>query len=320
LIYIQEQTAEIMKILITGAGLIGTHTAQAALTAGHSVVLLDHAPNDAYIQHICGNPPELKILADDLLNWSSLLALGDLKADILVHTAGVIGDQVNANPHRSIEVNVMGTVNMLELCHQLGIPRFVHLSSFGVYDRDQIHTETIDETAPLGRNRLYGACKVSIEQLVTALSLHYQIQTTILRPAAVFGHGHFVGGSGVGIAMADLMAQILTSDQLTLRRQDFPDNEYIYSKDVAMAVLKACESEGHELQIFNVGTGFVTPIEELAKVIQTAFPNNNIQISGAAKDQKKTPLNLDRATHTLGFKPTFSMAEALLDYAVVKLG
>lgn len=307
-----------MKILITGAGLIGCHSAQAALANGHYVVLIDRVPEHTYVNQICGEHPNLKVLAIDILDWPTLLSLKDIQPDVLIHTAGIIGEQVNANPHQSIEVNVMGSVNMVQLCHQLNIKRLVHLSSFGVYDRNKVSTEQISEEAPLGRRRLYGACKVSTEQLITALSHHYKIQTVILRPAAVFGHGHFVGGSGVGIAMAQLMTQILQSNIVTLAQHEFPDNEYIYSKDVAQSVLKACTLKNLHSSIFNIGTGNISPVEDLAKAIMTAFPGKTTQITDQSKGLRKKPLQTSHAEQHLGFKHHFSLADALIDYAKTK--
>ena len=307
-----------MNIIVTGAGLIGTYTAKLALSAGHAVTLVDIAPNEVYIQSVCGTHPKLQIVTADILNWQSLNTLNSFAANVLVHTAGVIGEQVNANPHRSIEVNVMGSVNMLELCHTLSIPKLVHLSSFGVYDRDHINAPNIAESAPLGRDRLYGACKVSIEQLLNALSKHYQIPTLILRPAAVFGHGHFTGGSGVGIAMADLVAQIIHSDTLTLERQNFPDNEYIYCEEVARAILLACDLNSTQNQVFNIGTGTITSLDEIAQTVSAAFPNKKVTITGTLKEHPKQPLEIEHTASKLGFKNKVSLAEALKEYVQIK--
>lgn len=309
-----------MKIIVTGAGLIGTYTAKQALSAGHTVLLLDIAPNAHYIRSVCGDQPQLEIMTADILDWQSLRSDNRLTADVLVHTAGIIGDQVNANPYRSIEVNVMGSVNMLELCHTRNIPKLVHISSFGVYNRDQIDSPQISETSPLGRDRLYGACKVSIEQLLNALSKHYQIPTLILRPAAVFGHGLFTGGSGVGIAMDDLVQQIVQSDTLTLARQNFPDNEYIYCEEVARAILLACELNSSKNQVFNIGTGSITSIEELAEAVAVGFPDKQITLTGNAKAHPKQPLDIEHTAHTLGFRNQVSLVTALKDYVQIKQG
>src|SRR5687768_11545996 len=100
---IQEET---MNILITGAGLIGAHSARHAVDAGNRVVLFDLSPNRDYIHKIVGNDTE--VVAADIRDLPALLsALERFKVDTLVHTAGLIGSRVQENSYTGATNNIL---------------------------------------------------------------------------------------------------------------------------------------------------------------------------------------------------------------------
>jgi nucleoside-diphosphate-sugar epimerase len=144
----------------------------------------------------------------------------------------------------------------------------------------------------------------------------YQLDTVIIRPGGVFGRGFYVGGSTVGKVMRDLALNILKGAPIIIDTKTYGPNEYIYGKDVGMALFLACKAPNLKQRIYNAGTGVVTGAEELAAVVRELAPQIAVQVSGAGAPQKSRniPMDISVAKAELGYAPKFSLKEALKDY------
>lgn len=305
-----------MNILITGAGLIGAHAARHAVDAGNKVVLFDLSPNRDYIHKIVGND-RADVVAADIRDLPALLsALERFKVDTLVHTAGLIGSRVQENSYTGATNNILGTINVLEAARLRRLRRVVYISTFGVYDRPKIDDRAVRESHPIGGHNLYATTKVCSEHLVHAYAALYELDTAILRPGGVFGRGFYVGGSTVGKVMRDLALNVIKGEPITLDANIYGLNEYVYGKDVGLAVFLACQKENLKQRIYNAGTGVVSGPEDLAQVVRELSANIQVTVSGTVKaDKSKTiPLDLSVSKAELGYAPRFSLKEALRDY------
>src|SRR5262245_55329899 len=103
-----------MNILITGAGLIGSHCARQAVDAGNKVVLFDLSPNRDYLQKVVGKD-RAEVVAADMRDLPALISAMDrYSIDTVVHTAGLIGSRVAENSYTGATNNILGTINVLE--------------------------------------------------------------------------------------------------------------------------------------------------------------------------------------------------------------
>jgi UDP-glucose 4-epimerase len=305
-----------MNILITGAGLIGAHSARHAVDAGNKVVLFDLSPNRDYIGKIVGKD-RADVVAADIRDLPALLtALERFKVDTLVHTAGLIGSRVQENSYTGATNNILGTINILEAARLRQLRRMVYISTFGVYDRPKINDSVVRESHPIGGHNLYATTKVCSEHLVHAYAAMYKLDTAILRPGGVFGRGFYVGGSTVGKVMRDLAVNIIKGEPITLDANIYGLNEYVYGKDVGLAVFLACQKENLKQRIYNAGSGVVSGPEDLAQAVRELSPNTQVTVSGTVKiDKSKTiPLDLSVSKEELGYAPRFPLKEALRDY------
>lgn len=305
-----------MNILITGAGLIGSHAARHAVDAGHQVVLFDLSPNREYIQTVAGKD-NVEVVAADMRDLPALLgALQRYNVDTIVHTAGLIGSRVQENSYTGTTNNILGTVNVLEASRLNKLKRVVYVSTFGVYQRAQINDGAIRETHPIGGHNLYAATKVCSEHLVHAYAAMYNLDTVIIRPGGVFGRGYYVGGSTVGKVMRDLALNIIKGAPITIDAKTYGLNEYVYGKDVGMALLLACKADNLKQRIYNAGTGVVTGAEELAQVVRKLAPDREVNVSGSstAEKNRNIPMDLSVSRAELGYMPNYPLKEALDDY------
>src|SRR2546425_11812954 len=159
-----------MNILITGAGLVGSHCARHAVDAANKVVLFDLSPNRDYIHKVVG-PAKADVVAADMRDLPALLsALERFNIDTLVHTAGLIGSRVAENSYTGATNNILGTINVLEASRLRRLRRVVYVSTFGVYDRSKISDSVIRETHPIGGYNFYKTNKNCSEQLLHSYS------------------------------------------------------------------------------------------------------------------------------------------------------
>lgn len=305
-----------MNILITGAGLIGSNAARHAVDEGHKVVLFDLSPNRDYIQKVVGKD-KADVVAADMRDLPALLsALERFNVDTLVHTAGLIGGRVQENSYTGATNNILGTINILEAARLRKLRRVVYVSTFGVYERGKIADNVVKETHPIGGHNLYATTKVCSEHLVHAYAAMYNLDTIIIRPGGVFGRGFYVGGSTVGMVMRDLTLSIIKGEPITLDAKTYGPNEYVYGKDVGLALFLACQAQNPKQRTYNAGTGVVHGVEQMAEVVKELAPKLEVKINGtsAADRSRSIPMDISVSKAELGYAPKFSLKEALRDY------
>jgi UDP-glucose 4-epimerase len=305
-----------MNILITGAGLIGTHCARRAADAGDKTVLFDLSPNRDYIDKVVGKN-RAQVVAGDIRDLPALLsAMERYSIDTVVHTAGLIGSRVAENSYTGATNNILGTINVLEASRLRRLKRVVYVSTFGVYDRAKINDSVVRETHPIGGHNLYTVTKICSEHLVHSYAEQYKLDCIIIRPSGVFGRGHYVGGSTVGKVMRDLALKTIKGEPFTIDATSYGPNEYVYGKDVGLALFLASQAQHPKQRIYNAGSGVVTGPETLAQTVRELAPQTEVKVTGASAtpSDKSAPLDLSTSNAELGYTPQFPLKEALRNY------
>ncbi len=182
-----------MTILLTGAaGFIGAYTARALLEAGQPVVGLDNF-NDYYdpqikrdrVAALC---PALDLRTLDLTDQQGLAALFDeVKPTAVIHLAAQAGVRYSLeNPHAYVDSNLVGFVNMLELCRHRGVQHLVYASSSSVYGDSATPPFSEDQRVDQPRS-LYAATKAANELMAYTYAQLYGLHATGLRFFTVYG-------------------------------------------------------------------------------------------------------------------------------------
>jgi nucleoside-diphosphate-sugar epimerase len=252
-----------------------------------------------------------------MLDLPALLsALERFNVDTLVHTAGLIGGRVQENSYTGATNNILGTINILEAARLRKLRRVVYVSTFGVYERGKINDSVVKETHPIGGHNLYATTKVCSEHLVHAYASMYNLDTVIIRPGGVFGRGFYVGGSTVGMVMRDLALAMIKGDPITIDAKTYGPNEYVYGKDVGLALFLACQAQNPKQRIYNAGTGVVHGAEALAQTVREVVPKVEVKVSGSttADKSRSIPMDISVSKAELGYVPKFFLKEALRDY------
>jgi len=268
------------RILITGArGFIGRHLIQALLSDKDTRLILTDRYNRDYdfsAYSKCLGDKSLTFYNLDIRNRDDLFRIfKHEKIDTCIHLAAKVNveDSIR-NPDKTMDINVKGTVNVLEACSCNGTKNFVFASSASVYGNPI--TLPISEEHELTPISPYGRSKLLAEQYVSSYRSSGKIPNTIsLRIFNVYGEGQY-GNMSVIIKFAERLAKGLPP---VIYGDGTQKRDFVSIVDVVSAILlslKAMEERRNDLLssswIFNIGTGIAKSINELC--------NQMIRVSG----------------------------------------
>jgi UDP-glucose 4-epimerase len=306
---------DVMTTLVTGAGLVGTSFAQFALARGEKIIFVDPEPRADFLRMKLGERG-YTLVRKDVRDLPALIeTIQQHGVDTVVHTAGLIGGRVQESLSVAFDINLGGTRNVAEAVRLGGVRRLVHISTFGVYDRRRETNAPVAEDFPRGSGRGYGNYKVAKELILEAYANAHGFELIMLRPANVFGLGHFWSGSSGGQKMQRLLEAGLNGQTARIPSAETMANEYIYAKDMGRAVDCAVTVALPPETIFNIGNGAVTSFEDVLAAVRTLCPDVKYQVEpGEPPHSKQAPLDISAAKQHLGWAPRFSIQSAFEDY------
>jgi nucleoside-diphosphate-sugar epimerase len=301
-----------VRVLVTGAGLVGCHAAAELLEAGHEPILLDARPQEDYVRTVAGDVPVLTADIGDVEALDAVLASARL--DAVVHTAGLIGQKVARRPELAFQVNVGGTVAVAEAAAAAGARRLVLTSSVAVYDWARAAPERpLAEAAAVGPRSLYGASKLAAETAAQAVAARAGLELVVLRLAGIYGFGSFRGGSQLGPLLERALLAARDGTPLVLP-PELDSLECLYVCDAARAIRLALEAERPASGVYNVGTGRVHSSSELAAALRELFPLSQVEAPEPGRPAQP-PLGVGLAQAELDFVATWSLVDGLAEFA-----
>ncbi|MCE4614383.1 MAG: SDR family NAD(P)-dependent oxidoreductase [Desulfurococcales archaeon] len=256
-----------MDVIVTGgAGFIGSHTVDLLLSEGYDVIVVDDFYSGS-LDNLPRSDGRLRVLRVDVSDWSVLR--GEISRAVssggvvgIVHLAALINIvEVMSNPQRALDVNVKGTVNVLELARLLDADRVVFASSTAVHG-EPLYLP-VDEDHPLNPANLYGETKVFSERLLDRYRDDYGLKTIALRYFNVYGP-RMRPGPYAGVVLAFIEA-LLKDRRPIIYGSGFQTRDFVYVKDVAEAnllALKTCYTG-----VLEIGSGVETSIKDLYYMI-----------------------------------------------------
>ena len=247
------------KVIVTGgAGFIGSHLVNELVKQGIKVTVLDNLSTGKK-QNI--NPKAEFIECDIFKN-----TYGDLDfllngADTVFHLAAKTAVQESIEkPSLYNNVNVVGTLNLLEAAAAMKVKRFVFSSSSSVYGDAKSPTS---ETHPLNPISPYALSKLIGEQYCKLYSNIYDIDTVCLRYFNVYGDR--MNNEGYKLVFPIFKEQMLNNKQLTINNDGKQRRDFIYVDDVVKAnILAATDTDPLNGEVFNIGSGKNHSVNEIA--------------------------------------------------------
>lgn len=243
------------------------------------------------------------------------LKLGEI--DTVIHLAAIPGvKRCNENPELAKEVNINGTKNVLEFIRKNDIPRVIFASAAAVYG--EIRERPITEEHPINPLNLYAETKVEGEKLCKKYSEEYGLGFTIMRMSNLYGPGFQVKPNLSVVPRFVLRA--LLNQPLIIYGDGEQTRDFVYVEDIAWAYELALDTREAENQVFNVGSGRMTSINELAEVIRKTMRelyHREVQIerveppSWRREARGKFDYSIEKARKLLNYEPRYLLTEGI---------
>jgi len=296
-----------MRVLITGgAGFLGAALAQRLVQEGHRVQALD----DLSAGDPARLPKQVHLTRGDVRDVPRLWTL--LRdVDCVFHLAArVFVAESVLYPREYNDVNVGGTVSVMEAMRDAGVRRVVFTSSGAVYG-NQAHQPVHEELEP-DPDSPYAVSKLAAEHYVRTIGRLWGIETVILRVFNAYGPGQYAPVYRAPVIPA-LVKQALSGSSLVIWGDGTQTRDFVYVDDVVDALLAAATAASVDRAIINVGSGQEISINELAQRIGQVTGRNvrtlHSQTEGGGVPRLVADLAL--AQVKLGFRPHVTLEEGL---------
>ena len=302
-----------MSVMVTGGfGHIGSWVCQQLVQRGHHVLVLDPFKRDlGYLRDFDRNISHIPIdVLDQAGLYRTFMEYKD-SIDGVIHVAGLIGGPIFAqNPRQNIYLNVMGTVNMLEVARLFKLRRFVYISSGAVYGvRDNIPME--DD--PLTPGDIYGAAKSSAEFIGIQYASEFDLDFRSLRVYFAYGPGRLP--SEVTPIHQAVFGSLTGQTKVTMKAGADQSIDFTYIKDIARAVCLLYEAPELRYRQYNVSSGVCYQIPELVQIVADhAGVELDVSIGPGRIMPRGPSIDSSRLRQELNFEPEYDLKAGVEEY------
>lgn len=300
-----------MRALVTGgAGFIGSNLVDRLMAEGHRVDVVDDLSAGSL-----GNLADARRSPDGRLTFHQIdirsPALTDLMArcrpQVVFHLAGPAPGALTDDPLVDADVQVMGSLRVLESARQSGAAKVVFASSSEIYGPVRHSDLPVKESHPQRPSTPSGVGKKVVTEYLHAYRERHSVEFTALALAAVYGPRQ-LPGDGVAAAFASRLA---SGEQCQVPGPGNQTSDFVYVDDVVDALARAAERGGG--LVLNVGTGVETSIADLYRTMADLAGNDRPPIEGPSRSAEAIRSCLDpgRAAIHLGWKPWTTVREGV---------
>lgn len=301
------------RILVTGAdGFIGSHLTEALVRAGHRVrafVLYNSFGSWGWLDR-CS--PDVKGRFE--------VFFGDIRdphgvkeamkgCDVVLHLAALIAIPYSYHsPGTYVDVNVKGTLNILQAARELGVRRLIHTSTSEVYGTAQF--VPITEAHPLQGQSPYSASKIAADQLVYSFYASFGLPVVILRPFNTYGPRQ-----SARAVIPTIITQIAQGKRHIKLGTVSTTRDFNYVKDTVAGFLATLNSDEGLGEVINFGSNFEISIGDVAQLIAEVM---NVKIEIITEEARLRPENSEverlwadnsKAKRLFGWQPDYGERE-----------
>ncbi|MEM3154023.1 MAG: GDP-mannose 4,6-dehydratase [Candidatus Woesearchaeota archaeon] len=304
-----------MKILITGgAGFLGSHLCEKYVNDGHTVVCFDNlSTGDLQNVRALIAKKNFKFIHGDVRD-KKLLEKVIPGCDAIMHLAAQIHvDKSLVDPEFTYEVNVLGTLNVLELARLHDVGKVIHASTSEVYGTAQL--SPMPETHPLDAPHPYGASKIAADRMCFAYHQTYGMPVYITRCFNMYGPKQ--KDTGYGGVISIFTRRVMNNLPPIIYGTGEQTRDYLYVKDAVRAYDLILNSKNKIAGIpINFGTGRDLKIKTIAEQIIKLFKKDLKPVHVAPRPGEVEHLiaDISRAKELLGFKPEYSFEQGIKEF------
>jgi len=298
-----------MQAVVTGAsGFIGSHLVDGLLAAGYRVKALGrNLPG--LIGLDAQSNPNLALLPVSLADRLALQQVLE-GVEIVFHLAsGSLPQSSNRDPHADVQVNLLGSLNLLEASRLTGVKRLIMVSSGGtVYGIPSV--VPIPEAHSTDPICSYGITKLAIEKYVALYRQLYDLEGLVLRVANPFGPRQRLDAAQGVVPV--FLGKALRREPLQIWGDGSTVRDFLDVADVVDALLAAATYQGEE-SLFNIGSGKGLSLNQLIELLETQM-NRSLDVDYLPSRGCDVPTNvlcIDKARQHLDWSPKISVADGL---------
>lgn len=310
-----------MDILVTGgAGFIGGHLTESFLRDGHDVTVLDNfepfyaegikrhavdvhrevaAAGDATYRLVEGDVREVTLVEDLVAD-----------ADVVVHQAAQAGVRTSVEDPRTVtDINVDGTVNLLQAATEADVERVIVASSSSVYGKPV--SLPYEETHPTEPVSPYGVTKLTQEHMARVYTELHGLPTVCLRYFTVYGPR-----MRPNMAISNFVSRCLNGEPPVIYGDGQQTRDFTYVADVVDANRTLLHTDAADGEVLNVGSSDTISIQTLAETVRDQLaPDLDIVYESAREaDAEHTHASVEKANELIGYEPSRSITEGVAEF------
>jgi len=295
------------KILVTGgAGFIGSHLVDELIRKKHQVVVAD----DLSVGLRSNVNPKARLIKLAIQDKKLKSVFSANKFDIVYHLAAQKNVRISVdNPVFDAEVNILGSLNLLEQCRKFKIKRFIFMSTGGaIYgDTTSIPTRETHSEDPISP---YGVAKLAIDKYLHYYHTVFRLQYVSLRLANIYGPRQDPEGEAGVVAI--FFDRILRNLQPVINGTGKQTRDYVFVDDVVRACL--CGMRPSVQGIFNIGTEHETSVNRLFTHIKKISKSQLHQkhVPALVGEQQRSCLSARKFKKQTGWRPTIDLFRGLV--------
>jgi UDP-glucose 4-epimerase len=292
------------SFLVTGgSGFIGSHVVDRLVADGASVVVFDNRVREENLGEALDSD-RVRTVEGDVADAAAVRAAANGVAGVF-HMAVLPLGPCSEDPRRCVEVNVDGTLNVLEAARDASAKKVVFSSASSVYGDTN---ETMDESHPLGARTMYGASKIAGEYFVRAFHDLYGLDYVILRYMNVYGPRQEGG------LVINVLRRIQAGEQPTIMGDGSQSFDFVHVADVAAANVAAMASKVGE-GAFNVGGGNEVTVRQIVDRLLAATGSD---LEPDVRADEVVPMtrrvgSSEAAMTALGWRPELDLERGIAD-------
>jgi len=296
-----------MKILITGgAGFIGSWVADKFIEAGHEILIVDDLSTGVE----SNINPKAGFIKCDIRDRDGIAKVfSEFKPEIVDHHAAQINVRTSVeDPVLDAQINILGSLNLLELSRTNGVKKFIFASTGGAIYGEPAVLPAPESTEPMPISP-YGTSKYAVEKYLNYYREIYGLNYVALRYANVYGPRQNPHGEAGVVAI--FCNKILAGQSCTIFGDGTQTRDYVHVSDVANANILALTAD---CGCYNIGTGVETSVTDLTDYLSQGVSGYNVDVQFAdTRDGEVKSISLDNSysKRNLGWSPEVEISAGI---------
>ena len=320
-----------MATLVTGGtGFVGANIVRWLAQSGHEVVCFDvNGPDQLMRDFVAEVAREVTFVEGDILDRAALERVGKVyPIDTIVHAAVFTGTRPDIELQRRqeiVDINVAGTVNLLELARTLPLLRFVYVSSGAVYGTVLPEDQPLYEEGPTFPRNLYSITKYTSELLTRRYGELHGLSTASVRLSTPYGPMERVTVHRAIMSVPYNWTGNVVRGEAVHAVDLRQGRDYTYVSDIADGIRAVVEAPVLPHDLYNITTGAWLTFGDILEQLRGLSPNIQVIEPSRSKGDRSVapasnrelsrgPLSGYRLQMDLGWKPQYDLAAGLADY------